>query len=170
MEQTFFQSLSPFITSGTIKLVIKKSEAEELIASVLFENDRSGDNAMKLIPPFIIRGTPEEMDNTFFAELSAPAHLTIDLLTNAEAYLKQLEKAKVESKMEKDKADGEKKVREEMRKKFESLMKSVDDLEGDKKIKEAIDLLHKSPELGEYQDHIKKRMNSLQQKFQPTMF
>lgn len=170
MENHFFQNLSALLTDGCLKMVIKKGDADELIVSVLATNDNVGDNAKNVIAPLVLKGTAEEIDNGFFEAIQEPVKLTNQLLTNMETYLSQVAEAKVKSQMEADKVKAEKTAKDERRKKFDALIKRVEELENEKKYKEAIEQLYKATDLIEHTDEIKKRISELQAKSQPTMF
>lgn len=170
MDNTFFQSLSELMTDGCLKLVIKKDNQNALIVSVLATNDNVGDNAKNVIAPLVLKGTAEEIDHGFFDAIQEPVKATNQLLTNMEAYLKQVSEAKVKSQMETDKLKAEKNAKDERKKKFDALFKKVEELEGEKKFKEAIEQLYKATDLIEHTDEIKKRISEIQLKSQPSMF
>lgn len=170
MENHFFQNLSALLTDGCLKLVIQKGTADELIVSVLATNDKVGDNAKNVIAPLVLKGTAEEIDNGFFEAIQEPVKATNQLLTNMEAYLKQVAEAKEKSQMEADKIKAEKTAKDERKKKYDALIKKVEELDGEKKFKEAIEQLYKATDLIEHTDEIKKRISELQAKSQPTMF
>ena len=170
MENNFFQQIASLITDSTVKLVIKRATENSLIVSVLVTNDNVTDSAKNLISPLVIRGTAEEIDKGFFVAITEPVKETNTLLVNMEIYSRQMDVVRKESQVEKDKAETERKGKEERKKKFDILLKKVIELEGEKKFKEAIDLLNKATDLTEQADQIKELLISLQGKSQTSIF
>jgi PRTRC genetic system protein E len=170
MENTFFQNLSELLTDGCLKLVVKKGEGDILIVSVLPTNDKVGDNAKNAITPLVLKDTPQALDAGFFDAITEPISSTNQLFVNMEAHLKSVEQARLESKLETDRQKAEKTAKEERKKKYDLLVKKVDELETDKKYKEAIDQLERATDLTEHTDEIKKRLSELKSKSQPSLF
>ena len=89
-------------------------------------------------------------------------------MINMEAFMKQLEEAKKQSAMEKEKTDKEQKEQEAKDKKFKDGMAKADELEKECKFREA---WMKVPEISEYPekaDEIRKRKSELSDKFSST--
>jgi hypothetical protein len=66
METNFFKSILALQVAGDWKINIAKEDMDRLIVSVLFFNDSIGDDARKKVPPILLKGTAEELDNGFF--------------------------------------------------------------------------------------------------------
>ena len=170
MNTTFFQDLENLLTDGCLQIVVQKGVEETLIVSILPINHNVGDTAKNVITPLVFKGKAAEIDNTFIQSIQEPIKATNLLFSNMEGYLKQVEEAKVKSQMEADKVKAEKTAKDERKKKFDTLIKKVEELENEKKFKEAIEQLFKATDLIEHAEEIKKRISELQAKSQPTMF
>jgi PRTRC genetic system protein E len=164
METNFFERLNALQVTGIWKIAIQQDADNQIKVSVLLTNDKVGDDARKLIAPLTLKGTPQELDTDFFTALQKPMQQTDGLLTNMEHYLKQLEEAKVHSKMEQDKEGREKREKEERKKKFAEAIKRVDELEEKKQYQQAIAALPKADAFPEQEEEIKKRLEDLRQK------
>jgi hypothetical protein len=62
METNFFKSLIALQVAGDWKISIAKETADKLIVSVLFFNGSIGDDACKKVPPILLKGTAQELD------------------------------------------------------------------------------------------------------------
>ena len=92
-------------------------------------------------------------------------------MVDMEKFLKQLEEAKKQSAIEKDKADKEKKEKEAKDKKFKDAMAKADELEKEGKFREAWMKVPDITEFPEKADEIRKRKTSLSDKFgTPSLF
>ncbi len=89
--------------TGDLKIVVTSTSAQSQVVSVLLNNEKCGDNARKSIPPLILRGTPEELDEGFFTTIDGPIKQANGLMVDMEAWLKQTDDAKKQSAMDKDK-------------------------------------------------------------------
>lgn len=171
MNTNFFNQIAQLEYTGVLQLNISKGAENKIIVSVLLNNEQCGDNAKQLIPPLNLRGTAEELDEGFFQRISAPIQTASGLMVNMEAFMKQLEEAKKQSAMEKEKTDRQKKVQEAKDKKFKEGMARVDELEKEGKFRDA---WIKVPEIADHPekaDEIRKRKTSLSNKFgTPSLF
>ena len=137
----------------------------------MIQNEQCGDNAKQLIPPLNLRGTAEELDEGFFQQITVPIQTVSGLMVNMEAFMKQLEQAKKQSAMEKEKADKQKKEQEAKDKKFKDAMAKADELEKEGKFREAWMKVPDITEFPEKADEIRKRKISLSDKFAtPSLF
>lgn len=118
MNTNFFKQIADLNITGNLQLTISKGADNNLVVSVLLQNEQCGDNAKQLIPPLLLKGIAEELDNGFFENIAKLIEQTSSLLLNMEAYLKQQEEAKKQSAMEKEKADKEKRGKDEKDKKY----------------------------------------------------
>lgn len=160
----FFQQIAGLAVDGDWKITIAGDKLGGFIVSVLFYNLQVGDDASKKVPPMLLKGTAQELDDGFFAAIGQPVKETAELFLNMEQYLKEREQAKLASQMEKDKDGKEKKERDERRKKYDTLLKKVDELEEAKKYQEAIANLPKADAYPEQAEEIAKRLEQLRQK------
>ncbi len=167
----FFQNLFALQVQGDWNITIAQSVDNIYIVSVLLKNEQCGDDAKKLIPPLVLKGTAQELDEGFFSAIEAPVKATAQLFTNMETYLKQQEEAKMQSQIEKDKQSREQKQKDERKKRYEEAMKKVAELEIEGKHKEAYCKMPDAIEFKEYADEIRKRKEELSAKFgQASLF
>jgi PRTRC genetic system protein E len=164
MTTNFFKSIADMALPAAWKLSIAQGSNGDIIVSVLLTNDKAGDDARKTIPPMILKGSPEEIDDNFFKTVTEPAQKTAALFTNMEQYLKQLDEAKAQSKMEQDKESKAKKEKDERKKKFDEAVKKVDELEEKKQYQLAIAALPKAEQFPEQSEQINKRLDDLRKK------
>ena len=122
METNFFKSILALQVAGNWKINIAKEDTDKLIVSVLFYNDTVGDDARKKVPPILLKGTAEEIDNGFFEAIAEPVQDTAKLFANMEQFLKEKQQAKVNSQMEKDNILKRDKEKSELQKQYESAM------------------------------------------------
>lgn len=169
MNTNFFKQIAGLEIEGTLNLTIKK-DTENIVISILLNNDACGDKAKHLIPPLTIKGTAEELDEQFFATIIPPIESTSKLMVNMESYLKAQEEAQRQSAMEKEKADKEKKEKEKRDKKYKELMEKVEELAEQGKPREAWTKLPSVDEYPEYAEKIRKRRKELTALFQPDLF
>lgn len=170
METNFFQSIIALQVAGNWTINIAKETTERLIVSVLFFNDTIGDDARKKIPPILLKGTAQELDEGFFQVINQPVKETAQLFANMEQFLKEKEQAKINSQMEKDNATKAEKEKTDKEKKYEDAMKKVDELEADGKYREAW-MKVPQPELyPEHAESIRSRRMELSKQFAPDLF
>lgn len=172
METTnFFNQIAQLEFTGNLQLTISKGTENNLIVSVLVSNEQCGDNAKKLIPPLIFNATPQEFDEGFFEQITAPIQKASGLMVDMEKFLKQMDEVKKQSAMEKEKSDKEKKEKEIKDKKYKEAMLKVDALDKEGKHREAWMKLPHPAEFPEKADEIRKRRTTLSDKFSaPTLF
>ena len=171
MNANFFNQITQLNFTGNLQLTIAKGVENNLIVSLVLQNEQCGDNAKQLIPPLNLRGTAEELDEGFFQQITVPIQTVSGLMVNMEAFMKQLEQAKKQSAMEKEKADKQKKEQEAKDKKFKDAMAKADELEKEGKFREAWMKVPDITEFPEKADEIRKRKTSLSDKFgTPSLF
>jgi PRTRC genetic system protein E len=103
MKTNFFENIATLNAQGNYKMAIHVDDKGQFTVSVLFNTNGNGDNACKVVPPMLLKGTAQELDEGFFEAIEKPVKETAGLFQNMEAYLKGLEEAKKQSKMEQDK-------------------------------------------------------------------
>jgi PRTRC genetic system protein E len=171
MNTNFFNQIQQLDFTGVLQLNISKGAENNLIVSVILNNEACGDNAKNLIPPLTFNATPQEFDEGFFEQITTPIQKVSGLMVDMEKFLKQLEEVKKQSAMEKEKADKQKKEQEAKDKKFKDAMAKADELEKEGKFREAWIKVPDITELPEKADEIRKRKTSLSDKFAtPSLF
>lgn len=171
MNTNFFNQIAQLEFTGNLQLTIAKGAENHLIVSVMLHNDGCGDNAKNLIPPLTFNATPQEFDEGFFEQITAPIQKVSGVMVDMEKFLKQLEEAKKQSAMEKKKADREKKEKEARDKKFKDGMAKADELEKEGNFRDAWIKVPDIAEFPEKADEIRKRKSELSEKFStPSLF
>lgn len=171
MNANFFHQVAQLQITGDLQLTIAKGAENNLIVSVMLQNEQCGDNAKNIIPPLNLRGTAEELDNGFFEKITTPIQTASGLMVDMESFMKQLEETKKQSAMEKDKADRQKKEQEAKDKKFKDAMAKADELEKEGKHREAWVKVPETTEFPEKADEIRRRKRELSDKFSaPSLF
>jgi len=171
MNTNFFNQIAQLQITGDLQLTIAKGAENNLIVSVMLQNEQCGDNAKNIIPPLNLRGTAEELDNGFFENITTPIQTASGLMVDMESFMKQLEETKKQSAMEKEKADKQKKDQDAKDKKFKDAMAKADELEKEGKFREAWVKVPEIIEFPEKADEIRKRKRELSDKFSaPSLF
>lgn len=171
MNTIFFKQIAELDFEGVLQLNIAKGADDNLIVSVLLNNEKCDDNAKNLISPFNIRGKAEELDNGFFEKITEPIQQVSGLMVDMEKFLKQLEEARRQSAMEKEKTDRQKKEQDTKEKKYKEAMAKAQELERAGKHREAWMKLPKPSEFPDYAETIRKRQTELSGKFAaPSLF
>ncbi|HSH66416.1 MAG TPA: PRTRC system protein E [Bacteroidia bacterium] len=171
MNTNFFNQIQQLNFTGVLQLNISKGAENNLIVSVLLNNEQCGDKAKNLIAPLIFNATAQEFDEGFFKQITTPIQKVSELMVDMEKFLKQLEEVKKQSAIEKEKTEKTKKEKEGKDKKFKEGMAKVDELEKEGKFREAWMKVPDSMEFPEKADEIRKRKTSLSDKFAtPSLF
>jgi PRTRC genetic system protein E len=171
MKANFFNQIAQLEITGDLQLTISKGVENNLVVSILLQNEQCADKAKQLIPPLNLRGTAEELDEGFFKSITIPLQTASGLMVNMEAFMKQLEVAQKQSAMEKEKSDKEKKTKDDKDKKYQEAMTKADELDKEGKPRDA---WMKIPNPNDYPEHaeaIHKRKKELSDKFaSPSLF
>lgn len=134
-----FKTLAGLMGAGTnVTIVIQKTESGSLAVSTNFRNPSVTDDARELIAPFVVNGTPDELDAEFVNVVAEPIEKSSGLQTSMQEFEAQQKVARANSKAAKDaktKADKEKQANEARVKK---LTEQGDSLQKSKKYDEAI--------------------------------
>ena len=168
MNTNFFNQIAQMGITGDLQLTISKGIENNLIVSIILQNEQCGDNAKQLIPPLNLRGTAEELDEGFFQQITTPLQTASGLMVNMEAFMKQLEEVKKQSAMEKEKGEKEKKEQEAKDNKFKEGMAKADELEKEGKFRDAWMKVPEMTEFPEKADEIRKRKSELSDQFSST--
>jgi PRTRC genetic system protein E len=102
MQTNFFNHIGGLEFQGNLNLIIAKATDGKLTVSVLLANATT-DKAGNVIPPMILRGEANELDEGFFTAIHSPLKQTAQLFANMDAYQKSLDDAQKQSKAELDK-------------------------------------------------------------------
>lgn len=171
MNANFFNQIAQLDFTGVLQLNIAKGAESNLIVSVILNNEQCGDKAKNLIPPLTFNATPQEFDEGFFQQITTPIQKASGLMVDMEVFIKQLEEAKKQSAMEKEKAEKEKKDKEAKDKKYKEGMAKADELEKEGKFRDAWMKVPDITEFPEKSDEIRKRKTELSEKFStPSLF
>ena len=162
----FFSHIAALDFTGGLQMVLKK-DGDALIVSLLLTNEQCADKAKALIPPLVLKGTAQELDSGFFNQVTAPIETTSGLLTNMEDYLKAQEAAKLQSRMEKDKENKERKEGDAKDKKLNDALQQAAQLEKEGKYKEAWAKLPDPSKYPERAEELRKKRKELSDKFTP---
>lgn len=153
-----------------LTLTIAKATEDTMVVSILVQNDGCGDKAKNIIPPLNLKGTADELDAEFFAHIKKPIESASGLMSNMEAFMKQVEEAKFQSAMEKEKVDKAKKEKEARSKKYNDAMAKAEALEKEGKFKEAWTALPKASEYPDHAETIGQKQNLYQSHFAGDLF
>jgi PRTRC genetic system protein E len=94
MKTNFFEQIAGLAVTGTLQVNIQPQEGGTLTVSVLLTNNNPKITAGKNIPPMLLKGIPQELDEAFFSQIGEPVKQTVKLFANLEAYQAELDKAK----------------------------------------------------------------------------
>lgn len=177
----YYQTFNYIGTYRAILLSVNQEYINNLTVSELF-NATCGDKAVKLIIPYNLTGTPQELDEAFFTKITEPVAKSAELQTNLEAHLKSVEEAKAASKMEQDRKNKEKaqaqanakktvdaeipepKIsKEEKKKAYDTAMENVNELIKKLKFSEALTVLPTVEEHPHKENELKKKRQYLEQ-------
>ncbi|MCQ4139543.1 PRTRC system protein E [Chryseobacterium sp. EO14] len=170
MQTNFFRQVAKMNLTGNLQIIFTPTTENNFVVSVLLRNCGCGDKAKNTIPPLILRGTAEDLDNGFFESISAPLQTASGLMVEMESFMKQLEEAKKQSTMEKEKQDKEKKEKEAKEKKYKEAFQKAEELEKEGKYKEAWSALPKVSENPDFAETIRKKQDEYERRFAPSLF
>lgn len=170
MNTNFFNQIAQLDFTGVMQLNISKGKRNNLIVTVLLNNEQCGDKAKNLIPPLTFNATPQEFDKDFFEQIKTPIQNISGVMVDMEKFLKQMEEVKKQSAMEKAKAEKAKREKEAKDKKYKNGMAKVDELEKEGKFREAWIKVPQITEFPEKADEIRKRKTTLSAQFEPNLF
>jgi len=94
MKTNFFEQIAGLQINGTLQINIQAHEVGTLTVSVLLANTNPKITTGKNIPPMLLKGTTQELDEAFFSQIGEPVKQTVKLFANLEAYKAELDKAK----------------------------------------------------------------------------
>jgi len=135
-----------------LSMNIKKS-GNEMVVVVLPRVENINDPAAEQLIPLNLKGTPEELDAGFIEAIKSPVEKSTALLTNLAEYEKSTEKAKQESKAEKDRQDA-----------INKQVKEAEAFEKAGKFREALNAYTKALESDKKNVKIQLKVNALKMK------
>ncbi|HTE02466.1 MAG TPA: PRTRC system protein E [Mucilaginibacter sp.] len=103
MKTNFFELVAGLSISGNLQINIHQNESgTQTVSVMLFAKDPKS-TAGKTLPPMLLKGSPQELDEAFFRYITEPVKQIEKVFANAEAYQKELDKAKKQATTDKDK-------------------------------------------------------------------
>ena len=105
MKTNFFEQIAGLAITGTLQINIQPHESGTLTVSVMLVNNNPKITTGKNIPPMLLTGSAQELDEAFFNQVGEPVKRTVKLFANADAYRKELDKAGQAGKKDKDSKD-----------------------------------------------------------------
>ncbi len=103
MKTNFFEQVAGLTTNGILQINIQPQESGTLTVSVMLANANPKIATGKNIPPMLLKGSPQELDEAFFNQVGEPMKRTVKLFANLEAYQKELDKAQQAGKKDNNK-------------------------------------------------------------------
>jgi PRTRC genetic system protein E len=94
MKTNFFEQVAGLQINGNMQINIQCNDIGTLAVTVLLANQNPKITQGKNIPPMLLKGTTQELDEAFFDKISEPVKQTVKLFANLEAYQAELDKAK----------------------------------------------------------------------------
>lgn len=164
MQTNFFKSLFEISTGSDYRISVSRQGSDRLIVTLLPVNPSVKDEALRVIQPMVLKGTPDELDAGFFEAIRKPVEKTTELFANMSSFLTQLDEAKSQSKMEQGSQDKERREKEQRKNKYEEQMKKVADLESKEKYGQAIGQMPKADQFPEQKEEIAKKLEELRSK------
>ena len=178
MTTNFFKNIISLNAPGNWNISITTDEQGKVKIMGLFNIPKNGTQASKVVPPFIVSGTAEEVDNSFFDTIEKPVQETAGVFHNMEDYRKGLEKAKSIASAKtgttttaKPATSAIKSPDQEMpdpkaekKKAYDTAIKAINDLQADCKYEEAIDLLPATGDYPEKETELKNLRSDLNRK------
>jgi hypothetical protein len=161
METNFFQQIASLNTTANIRITIQSLPDKTMVVSILAVQEELADKAVNKIPSLLLKGSAEKIDAAFFGTISEPVKKTDELITNLLNYQNSVEKAKGESRIQKDKEASDKKVRDARKPKYDEQMKKVAELEAKKLYGQAIAQMPDPKLFPEFAEEIKTKLTSL---------
>lgn len=124
-----FKKIAEIIgANDDVTLVVRKTGPDALVVSVRVENRSVTDGAKALIPPFVVKGSPEELDAEFLDVIAQPLEESAGLQTSMQNFETSKKLAEAQSQAAKAAAEKAKKDREAAKTKVEAALKDADAL------------------------------------------
>src|SRR5476651_2276858 len=94
MKMNFFEQIAGLQINGNLQINIQSNDIGTLAVTVLLANQNPKITQGKNIPPMLLKGTAQELDEAFFNQINEPVKQTVKLFANLEVYQAELDKAK----------------------------------------------------------------------------
>jgi len=163
MKTNFFRMLDRLHPTGGWILGIARKD-NQMVISIRLSDDGFGKN----IPPMLLSGTPEELDEGFYDSMEKPVERTTSLFLNLAEYTQSLESSKAAIK---DKASSKSAKPSDIaptgadkKSAFEELIKKVQDLNANCKYADALAILPTAEDYPERATEIEKLKSELERK------
>ena len=98
MKTNFFEQVAGLAIAGNLQINIHNGENGKQTVSLMMTGGNPKTGAGKNLPPMLLKGSPQELDEGFFLQIAEPVKQTNILFANLEAYQKELDKARKEGK------------------------------------------------------------------------
>lgn len=157
MKTNFFATIAPILGSMNLTFTVAKDESGTIIVSVL-PKPRINDNAKSNIQPMIIRGSIEELDESFFDAIKEPMADVTGIVIEIDNFEKGAKKLAEENKAAADIKAKAKKNKEKADKILVKAQAFFDEKEYDKAQKEldkAIELVPGTPAVNKLANALK---------------
>lgn len=164
METNFFSNIAALNAAGDFTIYVKQEKGGRMKVSVVLVNEEVDDDAKNLIPPMNFEGSPTELDGGLFQALQEPVTKTSQLFTNMIEFEQALEQSQAAAKLEREKGEADKKAKEERKKKYDGIIKRVNELEEKKRFGEAIGAMPNAVDFPEQGSEIKTRLEELKKR------
>ena len=176
MTTNFFQNIIALNVPGHWNLSITTDEQGKVKIIGMYNIPKNGTQASKVVPPFVMGGTAEEMDTQFFDTIEKPVQETAGFFNNMEDYLKGLEKAKNIASAKTATTTIAKPAtvktpdqelpdpKAEKKKAYDTAIKTINDLQADCKYEEAITFLPATEDYPDKATELKNLRNDLNRK------
>lgn len=95
---TIFKELATFLEEGCDINITVRKVADKMVACVSYNNTNVKDEAKRMIPPFTVSGTAEELDEEFVNVIKEPLQKSQGLQTSMKEFEAAMEVAKANTK------------------------------------------------------------------------
>ncbi|WP_316787745.1 prtrc system protein e [Pedobacter frigoris] len=170
MKTNFFSILAALNVTGTWSITILKVAPDNLVVSIMLQNESCTDDARKYFIPLTLDATVSELDDTFFSTISDPLEVTSSIMTNMEHFIAQQEAALAASKMEQQKNTKAEKELTEKQKKYKKQLETVEALKKEGKYREAYVKVPDPQEYPEHAETLRSLREDLCKQFEPSLF
>ena len=168
-----FSTIAALLGTGSMMtIVIRKNNDGRLTVSTALNNENLQDEAKKHIVPFLVSGTPDELDEGYVEAIGEPMETSKGLQTSMANFEAQQKVAQANSAAAKAKKAEEDKAKNDRDKKVKDLTAKADALLKEKKYKEAKVLLSQALPLatGTAKNDIQKKIDLCKTQDAPDLF
>lgn len=155
-----FKTIAGILSGDTdITIVIRKTASDKLVVSTNLRNQALEDPAKGVIAPFVVSGTPEELDAEYAGIIAGPLEQSSGLQTSMKNFEASAKAAKAASKAAADFKQKEENAKREAKNTVTKLLSEADALSKQKKYgqaKEKYSEAAKAAEKADLKDELKK--------------